>query len=251
MAEETPAAPAPTGESVANNPTNTNTNEAPAEGVSKTETTTDTQPNSVDLHGFTSEQLGEMKKFFDNNGGFDAVKSKISNPQKVEPQSTTQLQEGTPNSTPQPAQNVPSNNPRPMDQPGVRTTNSLVMEMVFDKLAQKPEYAGISPEITNGSVIKEMIGMGMNPIMADGSVNMDQLTKFLDLKAKGAPAPQTSTTPEASSSPTVDYVQVGETITSQDEALQVLKQNIQLKAMGQAEHPATAKAKEFLKTHQI
>ena len=244
MAEETPAAPAPTGESVANNPTNTNTNEAPAEGVPKTETTTDAQSNSVDLHGFTSEQLGEMKKFFDNNGGFDAVKSKISNPQKNE--TTTQ-----PEQKPQePTSTVPSNNSQ-SSIPGVQTASSLAMEMYFDKLSQKPEYAGISKEISDGSVIKEMLGMGMNPITSDGGVNVDQLNKFLDLKAKGAPAPQTSTTPEASSSPTVDYVQVGETITSQDEALQVLKQNIQLKAMGQAEHPATAKAKEFLKTHQI
>lgn len=244
MENKTPAAPAPTGESVANNPTNTNTNEAPAEGVSKTETTTPAA-NSVDLHGFTPEQLGEMKKFFDNNGGFDSVKSKISNPQKVEPQTTPQPQESTPSNASQPTQNVPSNNS------GVRSTTSMITEMYFDKLAQNPQYAGISKEITDGTVIKEMLAMGANPIMADGSVNVEQLTKFLDLKAKGAPAPQTSTTPEASSAPTVDYIQVGETITSQQEALQVLQQNIQLKAMGQAEHPATAKAKEFLKNNKV
>lgn len=245
MEDKTPAAPAPAGESEANNPTNTNTNAAPAEGAPKMGTTAP-DGGQVDLHGFTPEQLGEMKKFYDANGGFEAVKSKISNPQKVEPQITqSQLTQA------QPAQSVPSNNSHPTAQPGVWTTNSLVMEMVFDKLAQKPEYAGISPEITNGSVIKEMIGMGMNPITADGSVNMGQLTKFLDLKAKGTPAPQTSTAPEASSAPTVDYIQVGETITSQQEALRVLQQNIQLKAMGQAEHPATAKAKEFLKNNKV
>ena len=244
MEDKTPAAPAPTGESEANNPTNTNTNETPAEGVSKTETTT-SDGGQVDLHGFTPEQLGEMKKFYDANGGFEAVKSKISNPQKVEPQAASQPQESTPSTTPQPAQNVPTNNT------GVRTPADMITKMYFKSLAEDPQYASISKEITDGTVIKEMLAMGANPIMADGSVNEEHLIKFLDMKAKGAPAPQTSTTPEASSAPTVDYIQVGETITSQQEALQVLQQNIQLKAMGQAEHPATAKAKEFLKTHKV
>lgn len=244
MEDKTPAAPAPAGESEANNPTNTNTTETPAEGVSKTETTTP-DDGQVDLHGFTQEQLADMRKFYDSVGGYDHVKSMVSNPQKSEPQAAPQPQESAPSNTPQPAQNVPSNNA------GVRSTTSMITEMYFDKLAQNPQYAGISKEITDGTVIKEMLAMGANPIMADGSVNVEQLTKFLDMKAKGAPAPQTSTTPEASSAPTVDYVQVGETITSQQEALQVLQQNMQLKAMGQAEHPATAKAKEFLKNNRI
>ena len=59
---EAPKAP----ESVADN--STNTNPAPAQ--------------APDMHGFTSEQLADMKKFFDNNGGFDGVKAKISNPEK-------------------------------------------------------------------------------------------------------------------------------------------------------------------------
>lgn len=238
MAEETPAAPAPTGESVANNPTNTNTNEAPAEAPATP---------SVDLHGFTSEQLGEMKKFFDNNGGFDAIKSKISNPQKTEPAQQAPAQ------TQQPQQAVPTNNPQPVAQPqqGIRTATALAMEMYFEKLAQKPEYAGFSKEITDGSVIKEMLGMGMNPVLSDGSINIDQLGKFLDLKAKGAPAPQPTATPVESAAPTVSYIEVGDAIASKEQALDILKQSAQMRAIGQAEHPATAKAKEFLKTHKL
>lgn len=236
MAEETPAAPAPTGESVANNPTNTNTNEAPAEGVSKTETTTDTQSNSVDLHGFTSEQLGEMKKFFDNNGGFEKVKAKISNPDP---------KPAEPEKPQQPAQ-VPTNSPQPILDPNLVDINTLALEDYFDRISQKPEYAGISNEIKNGDILKEMGAMGMTPII-DSKVNIKQLKLFLDMKAKGMPAPQTSSEPEASPAPTVGYIPVGENIESKEQAYQVLQQNVQLKAMGQAEHPATAKAKEFLK----
>lgn len=235
MAEETPAAPAPTGESVANNPTNTNTNEAPAEGVSKTETTTP-DGGQVDLHGFTPEQLGEMKKFFDNNGGFDSVKSKISNPQKVEPQTAPQPQ--------QPAQ-APTNNPQPETDPDVVPTSQLLLKDFFQRLSERPEYAGFKDEIASGEILKEAQSLGMNPV-TDTGVRLGQLMKFLDLKAKGVPAPQPSIEPEASPAPTVGYIPVGENIESKDQALQILQQNVQLKSMGQAEHPATEKAKKFL-----
>ena len=62
---EAPAA-APAAESVATPNTNENTSQAPA---------------MPDMHGFTSEQLADMKKFFDNNGGFDKIKARISNPE--------------------------------------------------------------------------------------------------------------------------------------------------------------------------
>lgn len=233
MAEETPAAPAPTGESVANNPTNTNTNDAPAEGVSKTETTTP-DGGQVDLHGFTPEQLGEMKKFFDNNGGFDSVKSKISNPEKQPEPAQPQ----------QPVQ-VPTNNSQPNNEPGVVPINDLLLKDFFARLSERPEYAGIQKEIANGDVLKEAQSMGMNPLV-DNGIKLESFMKFLDLKAKGAPAPQTSSEPEASPAPTVGYIPVGENIESKEQALQVLQQNMQLKAMGQAEHPATEKAKKFL-----
>lgn len=246
MDGNTPAAPAPvtTGESEANNSNNTSNATTPAGGDKQPVAPAEPDTNSVDLHGFTSEQLAEMRKFYDSNGGFEAVKSKISNPPKP--------QAPAPQPEQKPEQNIPSNTqPAQASQNGVRSANSLAMELFFDRLAQKPEYAGFSKEISDGTVIKEMLGMGMNPLTADGGINTDQLNKFLDLKAKASPAPVPSTTPEASAAPTADYIQVGETITSQDEALNVLKQNVQLRAMGQAEHPATAKAKEFLKTHQI
>lgn len=234
MAEETPAAPAPTGESVANNPTDTNTNETPAEGVSKTETTTP-DGGQVDLHGFTPEQLGEMKKFFDNNGGFEKVKAKISNPDP---------KPAEPEKPQQPAQ-VPTNNPQPTADPNLVDARTLALEGYFERLSQTPEYAGFKDDIKNGAILKEMSAMGMTPV-TDNGVNVNQLKLFLDMKAKGMPAPQTSSEPEASPAPTVGYIPVGENIESKDQALQILQQNVQLKAMGQAEHPATEKAKKFL-----
>ena len=38
-------------------------------------------PVAPDMHGFTSDQLADMKKFFDSQGGYEKVKSRISNPQ--------------------------------------------------------------------------------------------------------------------------------------------------------------------------
>ena len=67
-----------------NNPT-----EAPAEATKAPESEAPKDTNNEqaasqapDMHGFTSEQLAEMRKFYDANGGFDKVKSKISNPEK-------------------------------------------------------------------------------------------------------------------------------------------------------------------------
>ena len=66
--------------------------EAPAEApkAPESEATPNTNPEPQapvvpDMHGFTSDQLAEMQKFFAANGGFDKIKSRISNPEpKVE-----------------------------------------------------------------------------------------------------------------------------------------------------------------------
>ena len=65
-------------------------NEAPVAPEAKSEATpTNTNPEQAkeqeapaapDMHGFTSEQLADMQKFFQANGGYDKVKSRISNP---------------------------------------------------------------------------------------------------------------------------------------------------------------------------
>lgn len=235
MDEKAPEAPvsAPAEKSEATTPTNTNsTTEASAPAVEEGSKTTET----VDLHGFTPEQLAEMKKFYDANGGFEKVKAKISNPDP---------KPAEPEKPQQPAQ-VPTNNPQPTVDPNLVDARTLALEGYFERLSQTPEYAGFKDDIKNGAILKEMSAMGMTPV-TDNGVNVNQLKLFLDMKAKGMPAPQTSSEPEASPAPTVGYIPVGENIESKEQAYQVLQQNVQLKAMGQAEHPATAKAKEFLK----
>ena len=53
----------------------------PAPQTEATPTNSNPEPAQVpDMHGFTSEQLADMQKFFQANGGYDKVKSRISNP---------------------------------------------------------------------------------------------------------------------------------------------------------------------------
>ena len=202
--------------------------------------------------GTDTETLDKFRKFVEANGQFDTVfekvKSKISNPEprQVEPQ-IVQVPTNNPQQVPtnNPLQ-VPTNNPQQFTDPNVVDMNTIELRRYFRDLSEDPKYASIKDDIKNGVALKEMYELGMTPLV-NGGVREDKVYKFLDMKAKGAPAPQTSSEPEASPAPTVGYIPVGENIESKSQALQILQQNVQLKAMGQAEHPATAKAKEYLK----
>lgn len=219
------------------------TPEAPAEAPKAPESeapqTTNPEPAPApDMHGFTSDQLADMKKFFDANGGFDKIKSKISNPtpapepeKKAEPTSQPQAQ--------------PVEAPKP---PQGRTNDDLMAEYYFDKLSQRTEYAAISKEIANGTVLKEMDNLGIPYRFSDGSWDNKRINEYLDLRAKTVPAKATSTEPDASTAPTVEYVQVSDgKITNVEQAYAVLQQDAQLKAMGQAGHPDIQAAEEFIK----
>ena len=229
MAEEaTPTAPAEAPkapESVADN--STNTNPAPAQ--------------APDMHGFTSEQLADMKKFFDNNGGFEGVKNKISNPApKVEQpvaQPEPQAQPQQPRYE-QPAYRAPA---------GSITAEEFLAKQYFDSLAHEEKHAAISKEIADGDVLKEMASFNIQPLNRDGSINDTMVRRYLDLKAQTVPARQSGATPEASAAPTVDYVPVGEKINDIDQAYAVIRQDAQLKASGMAGHPNVALAEEFIK----
>lgn len=223
---------------------------APAESVATPNTNPtqpqDTQPQAPsqpDMHGFTSEQLADMKKFFDNNGGFDAVKSKISNPAPAaEPAKTVEQR---------PVEPVQSAEPvvRPYAPPeGAITQQEIFAKTYFDSLASQEKYAGISKEISSGAVLKEMAELGIQVMNPDGSINAGTVTKYLDRIAKTVPAKQSGAEPEASAAPTVEYVPVGEDIKTEDEARQVIMQDSQLRARGMAGHPAAKKAEEFLRS---
>lgn len=216
-------------------------NTAPAEAPKapeSVETPTNTNPEPAkapevpDMHGFTSEQLADMKKFFDANGGFDKIKSKISNPTPApEPEKKAE-----PTSQPQ-AQPVESQQPLPK---GARTNEDLMAEYYFRTLAEKPEYAAISGDIKKGNVLAEMDRLGINYRYPNGAWNDERINEYLKLKAQTVPAKPTGTEPDASAAPTVSYVNVGDKIENIDQAYQVIMQ---------PNHPATKMAEEFIKNH--
>ena len=116
-----------------------NAPEAPAEAPKAPESeapqTTNTEQaettQAPDMHGFTSEQLAEMRKFYDANGGFEKVKSKISNPEKPV-ETTEKLPEKTveePTSQPQ------AQEPQYKTPTGAITAQEFLAEQYFKALA--------------------------------------------------------------------------------------------------------------------
>ena len=224
---EAPAA-AQAAESVATPNTNENTVQAPA---------------MPDMHGFTSEELAEMRKFYDNNGGFEKVKARISNPEPKTPEQPVQAQAQAP------VQQQPVAQPQqPMRTPdGMLSRNDLLMRGYYERLAGEEEFKPIAKEIIDGDVLKEMEMLGINPTDSNGFIDDRKIRAFLSIKAKTVPATQANSMPEASPAPTVDYIQVGDTIENMAQARAVIMQDSQLRASGQAGHPSVAKAEEFLR----
>lgn len=227
---EAPAA-APAAESVATPNTNENTSQAPA---------------MPDMHGFTSEQLADMKKFFDNNGGFDKIKARISNPEpKPVEQPAQPVQQQAPVQSQQPQQPQQLQQPKPAE--GSMSVNEYIAKQYFEGFSKDPKYKQVFDGKKSAELIKEMAGFNVYLTNLDGTINDDGVRKYLDMKAETIASHQTQITPEASAAPTVDYVQVGETINNIAEARAVLRQDAQLRASGQAGHPSIEKAREFLK----
>lgn len=215
---------------------------APAAESEATPTNPETQaPAQPDMHGFTSEQLADMQKFFSANGGYEKVKSKISNPEPKPVEQPAEKPVEQPVNRPQePAYVAPE---------GSITAQEFLAKQYFGALAQEEKYAGIAKEIANGDLLKEMASFNIQALNRDGSINDQMVRRYLDLKAQTVPAKQSSMEPGASSAPTVEYVQVGEQINSLNEAYAVIRQDTQLKQSGMAGHPAVAKAEEYIKTH--
>lgn len=191
------AAPAPAGETVAT-PTNTDTEPTKAPGT-----------NSVDLHGFTQEDLAGMRTFIDNNGGWDKIKSRISNPEKA-------VEKPVENSQPEPQrQEEPTSHiqtaPETFKTPkGAITAQEFLAEQYFRSLAGEEKYANIADGVRNGDYLKEMSAFGIQPLNPDGSINDQKVRMYLDLKSQTVPAKPTETEPNASAAPTVTYTEVGE-----------------------------------------
>ena len=227
MAEETtPTAPAEAPkapESVADNSTNTNPEPAQA----------------PDMHGFTSEQLADMKKFFDNNGGFDGVKAKISNPEKVAEKPAEKTADEPAQKTEEPTSHTQESKPEYKTPQGAITAQEFLAEQYFKSLAGEEKYGNISDGIRNGDYLKEMAAFGIQPLNADGSINDQKVRMYLDLKSQTVPAKPTGDEPNANNAPTVTYTGVGEGgITSIDQAYKIIME---------PGNPDAAKAEEFIK----
>jgi len=226
--EESPVAPAEAPKAPESEATPTNTNPEPAQ--------------APDMHGFTSDQLAEMQKFFEANGGFDKIKSRISNPEpKAEPvtvRDTAAQFEQKPVEPQQPAYRPPA---------GAITQEEFMARQYFDFLSKQEKYAPIAKEISEGDVLKEMASFNIQPLNRDGSINDTMVRRYLDLKVQTVPAKQSSATPEASAAPTVEYVPVGENITDLNQAYAVIRQDASLKSKGMAGHPNIKKAEDFIR----
>lgn len=199
------------------------------------------QAQAPDMYGFTSEQLAEMKKFYDANGGFEKVKSRISNPQQFEQQPQQQQmqqqsygpQTQQPTSQPQYQQQEPYRPPQ-----GSITPEEFLAQQYFQGLSHDPKYQTISEQIASGDVLKEMASFNIQPLNQDGSINDVMVRRYLDLKAQTVPAKPTETEPNASNAPTVTYTSAGDKISDINQAYKILME---------PGNPDMAKAEEFIK----
>lgn len=221
--ENTPEAPAaaPAAESVA---TPTNSNPAPA-------------PEMPDMHGFTSEQLADMRKFYDNNGGWEKVKARISNPTPA-PAEQKPVEPAQPVEPPKPAYKAPA---------GSITPQEFLAQQYFGALSHEEKYAAIAKEVESGAVLKDMAAFNIHPMNEDGSINDVMVRRFLDMKAATVAARQPASMPEASAAPTVDYVPVEGSIKDMQQAMAVLQQDSALRAAGMAGHPSAEAAEKFMR----
>lgn len=203
-----------------------------------------TPESAAAYFGTTPEAINKFKTFYENNGGFDKVftRARYNIGQGITgPDPDAQPQ-------PQPAVQLPQPNPLndypPQSQPlaGGFTTEEFMTQQYFESLSHRDEYASVAQEIRSGEVLKEMSKFGIRPIV-NGQFNNKQITDFLDMYAKTKPAP-TPATP-VTTTPTVEYVQTGDTITNMDEAMRVLAQDQQLRAEGKQGHPMAEQANKF------
>lgn len=243
--ENTPVAPAaPQAPVSETTPINSNPAPAPAPAAE----------TAAPVANIPADKIEAFNKFVAANGGYDKafakLKSDISAPaqqqvqqpqQQLSPQQLQQLQQLQANAVQQlDTQSGPYEVPR-----GFITPQELAAKNYFEGLSMEEGYASIKNDIRSGEVLREMSKFGIRPVQ-NGMFNDRQIRDFLNLYAKTKPAVPTTET--VTSTPTVDYVNVGEQIGSRDDALKVLAQNQKL-GNGIAKHPQTDAAMAFLKEY--
>ena len=194
-------------------------------------------PAAPDMHGFTSEQLADMQKFFQANGGYEKVKSKISNPTPAQVEDRKPVEPAQPEAPKEPEYKAPA---------GAVNRDEWFVKSYFESLADK-KFNNISDYIYSGKVLTEMAELGIQYLLPNGAIDAEKVDKFLTMKSQTAPAKQTDVSPEASAAPTVDYIPVGDSVKSVEEARAIIMQDMQLKRSGQAGHPSVKMAEDFLR----
>lgn len=233
--EGNPVAPAPASEAPINS------NPAPAQAPAPA-------APAAPQANIPAEQIEAFNRFVSANGGFETafgkMKAAISNPRPQQQQprqpAQQQMRQPVPQMDQQYAQRV---QPRQMPK-GFVTQEELAAKSYFEGISREEAYAPIAEQIRSGEIFKEMGKFGIRPVV-NGMFNDGQVRDFLNLYAKTVPAVQTTET--VTSTPTVDFVNVGEQVSSRDDALRILQQNHQLG--GAASHPQTDAAKAFLKEY--
>lgn len=212
---------------------------APAPQTEATPTNSNPEPAQVpDMHGFTSEQLADMQKFFQANGGYDKVKSRISNPIPAPVQEQKPIEPAQPAAPAQPAYKAPA---------GSITPQEFLAQQYFGALSHEEKYAAIAKEVESGAVLRDMADFNIHPMNEDGSINDAMVRRFLDMKAATVAARQPASMPEAGAAPTVDYVPVEGDIRDMQQAMAVLQQDSALRAAGMAGHPSAEAAEKFMR----
>lgn len=195
-----------------------------------------------------ADKIEAFNRFIEGNGGFDSafakLKRDVSAPVSQQPQRQPQMQQ------PQMQQSQPQyqqfQQPQRLPE-GYVSQEELNVKRVYDDFARDPGYAPIKDELSSGEIFKTMQRFGIRPVGPNGSVNVGQVKDFLDMYAKSK-APAIAPSAPVTTTPTVDYVNVGDKITSRDDALAIMRQNMQLGGKV-ANHPQTEAAKEYLKNY--
>ena len=228
-----------------------NINPTPAPAAEPAPAPTPEPTQTAPVANIPADQIEAFNRFVGSNGGFESafakLKSAVSAPQQPQqPQPQQQQQQQSQQYQPQPQQYQPE--PEPEQIPvGYMSQNEYNMQRYYEDLANKEQYASIADELRSGAIFKELSKFGIKPMSKNGAINMKQVGEFLDIYAKSkTPAP--AHTAPVTSTPTVDYVNVGEQITSRDDALKVIKQNMTLGNRA-ANHPQTKAAQEYLKNY--
>lgn len=206
MAEPTPVAPSPAdGGSGQNEPTNLNTNLAPAEGTPADSSTTPA-PQPAE-HTITLSE--EDFKFWQSNGGakklIPSLKKWVgqpeSRPQTSEPATpaqSTNIQPIQPVQPAQPAQQTPP-------PAGMLTPNEVLTQQYFKALAEDPKYANVATELRDGTLLKDLSDFGV-PITVNGNINDAAIRRHVERYAATKPANQPITAD--GSAPTVTYTEI-------------------------------------------